>query len=279
MYRSALVALKPDDPNEELLQFAIDLARRHALHLSGIAILDRELVSPPEAVPLGGIAFKLELDEKRMVRAREQAADVAATFNAFCRRAKVSFDVCCTENGIAPEISRAVQRHDLLLAGHAGANAAGDRNHDSPLPTILRACPRPAIVAPARAPADSLCVVVAYDGSVQAARAVESFVASGFERQAEIQVVAFDEDLLQAQSIAALARDYLASHGYQAATACSRLLPGESVALLIERACVEHRARLLVMGVYGQPIFREVLFGSTTKRLLSDIKLPILLDR
>lgn len=279
MYRSALVALKPEGSNEELLHYAVELARRYSLRLSGIAILDRDLVSPPEAVPLGGMAFKVELDEARIARAKAQIAAVTALFSDHCSAAGVAFDASCGTDHLCPEIARSVQRHDLLLLGHdAEHRAGGSRRDASPLSEILRKCPCPAIVVPQRPAAEAESVVVAYDGSRQAVRALKSFIASGFEVQSPIYVVACDEDLDEARQVASLALDLLNSHGYSAHAAVESIPPGQTKAGLIDLACRKHRARLLVMGAYGKPTIREFLFGSVTKKLLAEAQLPILLD-
>lgn len=279
MYRSALVALKPGESNKELLAYAVELAQRHSLLLSGIAILDRDLVSPPEAVSIGGTAFKAELDEARIARAKEQMASVTTVFSEHCSAAGVPFNAFCSTDELSPELAREVQRHDVLLLGH-GEGVSPDRpKHDhSVLHMVLRRCPSPAIVVPRRPAAGAESVVVAYDGSTQATRALRSFIASGFETQSPIHVVSFDDDPAAAQSAASLARDLLLGHGYRAHSDPEVIPTGRTEAELIHASCRMHGARLLVMGAYGRPALREYLFGSATKSLLDTEQLPIFLD-
>ena len=80
MFRSLLVALRPEANNEQLLTYAIGLSRRYSLRLTGTAILDRDFLSTSEAVPLGGMAFKVELNAARIARAR---AEMESTIGEF----------------------------------------------------------------------------------------------------------------------------------------------------------------------------------------------------
>jgi nucleotide-binding universal stress UspA family protein len=279
MYRSALVALRPDASNQPLLDYAIQLAKRYSIHLSGTSILDRDLLSPPAPVPIGGMAFKIELDEARIARAREQMESIAGEFERSCAEAGVSFDVACSADALCPEISRAVQRHDILLLGHTEeATPSGPRRDSAALQLILQRCPGAAIVVPDPAPPTSASVVVAYDGSLQASRALKSFIASGFFADSPIHVVALDENVSAAEQFASIAADLLKRHGYQAFAAPSKLASGDSAADLIQASCQTLGAQLLVMGAYGKPTIREFFLGTVTKRLLAQSRIPMFID-
>lgn len=279
MFRSALVALKPEDTSEALLRYAVELARRYSVRLTGIAILDRDLAAPPEPVPLGGMAFKAEMDERRIARMQEQVASAISTFSRHCASAGIPYDAIAVSEHLYPEIARSVQRHDLLLTGHTSGTTASGRPHDpSVLDDILRRSPRPALVVPALPAAGASTVVVAYDASMQAARSLESFVASGFEADATVHVVSFDGDLAAAEATASLACDYLASHDYQAVASPRAIGANDSISGMILEACREHQSRLLVMGIHGKSTIREFLFGSVTKKMLAEANVPLFLN-
>jgi nucleotide-binding universal stress UspA family protein len=279
MYRSALVALRPDAPNDQLLAYALELAQRYALQLAGTVILDRDLLEPSEAVPLGGMAFKAELNAARIERVRTQMATAIGEFEQACAAAGMSGEVVCSADSFCPELSQAAQSHDLLLLGHPEEiTSAGPVKDAATLQTLLRQSPGSAIVVPQRPAPDAASVVVAYDGSMQASRALKSFIASGFCADSPIYVVAFDDDLDGAQQFANLAAELLTRHGYQAIATPGELSPGASAAPLIEAACDAHGAQLLVMGAYGKPTIREFFLGTVTKRLLANTRIPMFID-
>jgi nucleotide-binding universal stress UspA family protein len=279
MYRSALVALRPDASNQQLIDYAVWLAQRFSIHLSGTSILDRDLISPPEAVPLGGMAFKVELDEARIARARKQMESTVGEFERDCTAAGVSFDVVCSVDNLCPEIARSAQRHDVLLLGHADEQTlSGPRRDSAALQQILQQCPGAAIVVPEQPAPNADSIVVAYDGSIQASRALKSFIASGFFLKCPIHVAAFDEDLVAAAQFAAIAVDLLSRHGYQAVAAPGTIPSGASAANLIQAVCEGLGAQLLVTGAYGKPRIREFFLGTVTKRLLAQTRIPLFID-
>jgi len=200
MYHSALVALKPGQSNAVLISYAVRLARERGLHLHGIAVLDRERVAPPEAVPIGGSAFKVMRDEAVIAQSRQEVQDILAEFAAQCREAGVRYATIPHENGLVGDIAQAAHRHDLLLLGHtAGTGIARQSGGASPLHEILKESPRPAMVVPAMARQPGP-VLVAYDGSRQAARAVAAFLASGLFVDHAVEVLSIHADENRAQS-------------------------------------------------------------------------------
>ncbi len=276
MYRSALVSLHPEHSNDALATYAVSLAREYGLRLRAVAVLDVDRVAPPEPVPLGAGPFKVERDELMIARTREGIARALADFESRCRAAGVPYELLAREDGLSSEIATVVQRCDVLLAGHtSGTELSGRRGESSPLHAILKQCPRPAIIVPA-APPGVGSVVVAYDGSVQAARALEAFVASGFLRSGEVHVVAFHPQEAAARQWADVAADYLRSHGYRAQGHAE--LPAGAVGEAILQALKRHSAQLLVMGAYGKSSIREFFFGSVTQRVLREASVPVLLD-
>lgn len=272
MNRSALVALKPGADHQPLLTFAIYLARQNGLRLGGITILDRDLFAPPEPVPLGGMSYKVELDEARLAKVRQQMVATMDEFSWSCTDAGVAFSITSGEESLGPELAHAVQRFDLLLLGRPELGAEPTHLH-----SILRRCPRPAIVVPPQAWTGET-VVVAYDASVQAARAVKSFVASDLERNSPVHVVAYHDNLRLAQDAVALCRDFLVGHGRQVFAEADSVPSGTSATELILAACHKHKARLLVMGAYGRSVIREFFFGSVTSRMLAEAPLPVFVD-
>lgn len=144
------------------------------------------------------------------------------------------------------------------------------------LPSILRRNPRPAIVVPAIRP-DGESVVVAYDGSVQAARALAAFVGAGIEVDTPIHVVTFHDDLSTARETASIAEKFLSGHGYRV-TCHASVQPRAASAERILAACLDYKARLLVMGACSKSTVWEFVFGSVTKRILAEAAQPILLD-
>jgi hypothetical protein len=111
---------------------------------------------------------------------------------------------------------------------------------------LLRHLPRPVVCVPEVHIHETL-VLVAYDGSVQAARTLQAFAESGLGTGREIQIASLGND---AQVHAELAQDFLNAHMLS-----PRLLIEESAAQPAKRlleVAQRIKAGLIVLGCYGQ---------------------------
>ena len=70
MLRSILVALDSTAASAVAQRLAIDLAKRMASRITGIAILDRGYITAPTAVGIGGMAFKQHRDQVKLEEAK-----------------------------------------------------------------------------------------------------------------------------------------------------------------------------------------------------------------
>lgn len=280
MYRTALVALKPHGATGAVVHYAVALAQRQGLRLAGISVIDEARLAAPESMPIGAGAFKKSRDAAILERARQQAAAALDEFQTRSRDAGVECSTRRIDGDVGDVIARAVQRCDVLLLGHArGSDPRSSMDVSSPLHEVLKRCPRPAIVVPADSATPSSpsgVTLVAYDGSLQAARALASFVASGWFRGGAVRVAAFHADPHIADSIAQVAVEFLRSHEVLADGGGHALDDAPADAIL--RAAHDHGAELLVMGAYGRATILEFFFGSVTRQVLERSPIPVFVD-
>jgi nucleotide-binding universal stress UspA family protein len=272
MFRSALVAIKPSAVQSSLIQFAVRVGGEHQLSLSSLTVIDPHQISPSEMVPIGGGAYKSALDEHKLSVARQQASEAQASFAAACQANGVANQTGVHEGNAAEVIASAVQRHDLLLVGHV---PGGDMSDTSLFYNILRQNPRPVVVVPQTVTAGQT-TVVAYDGSLQAARALAAFAWSGLARQHQVHVLAMHADAQRANELAERAVAFLQSHGMMASSRGMAFSRDIGKTLLEESLRLS--ASLLVMGAFGQPVVREFFFGSVTKTILQTLPMPLFME-
>jgi nucleotide-binding universal stress UspA family protein len=158
----------------------------------------------------------------------------------------------------------------LLIVGHSSGDPTGD---EMLLFQILKSSPRPAIVFPKRRVTGE-SVLVAYDGSVQAARTMASFVHSGLGEGRSVHVVACHSLRAEASALCEIAERFLGRHGFQSEPHVSDGSPGEAILSLAERIS----AGLIVMGAFGRASVAEFFFGSTTRSILRELPLPVFVD-
>lgn len=272
MLRSLLVALKPAPVQQSLIDWAVSQAERRKLSIDACAAIDLARLAPPESVPIGGSSFKAARDAARVAEAREQAV----TALSHLERAAVARGIACrgsvADGDTASVLAAAAQRCDLVLCGHSTDSDSHERKL---LQAILKHSPRPAVVVP-EAAATGSGVLVAYDGSFQAARALAAFAESGLGVGQTVQVLLLDENLEKAREHADAAKQFLQRHELPASCEIMRPVGRVGDQLLAEAAQVQ--AGLLVMGALGKGAVRELLLGSVTRRILQQLPLPVLLD-
>lgn len=163
----------------------------------------------------------------------------------------------------------------VVVIGKRGESADFAKLHlGSQLERVVRASAQPVMVA-SRAFKPIQTVVVAFDGSPSARRAVERVgVRPAFEGLRH-QILMVGPDDAEHRRQLDWARDTLAKHG-EAAEFMIR--PGSA-----EKVIADHvkgaGADLLVMGAYGHSRLREFIVGSTTTALARTCLIPLLMYR
>lgn len=272
MFKSILAAVKPSSTQDYIIRDAVGLAKRLNGELVACIVIDEHQIAPPEPTPMGAGAFKKERDQELMKGARAEAARVMSD----CRAAASAAGVACRaeqfDGDLVEILSRRSHECDLVVVGHATVDDAGD---ESLLGRILKKAVRPTIVYP-KQPAGGESVVVAYDGSVQAARTLTSFAYSGLGIGRAIHVVSCHADSARATELGEVACRILRRHGLSVELHAKSLADSPSAVLLASIA--EFSAGMLVMGAFGQSAVREFFFGSTTRTILHELPVPVFVD-
>jgi nucleotide-binding universal stress UspA family protein len=280
--RSILVGLDTSEHVEVLSELGIRWARRFDAALVGLAIVDEPGIRAIEPLgPIGGTPGVKPVYyvgyENRMAEVRRRADGLLADFAARCDRAGVAHEEVAGV-GAPPElIAREAGSCDLILLpqrSHFQFTAQEDAADDGLLRRVLKDTPRPIVVVP-EAPAPQGPIVLAYDGSLQAERALSAFEATGLGGAAKVHVVSVAADPAEATRRAEHARQFLALHGVSAMAHALTSAAPPAVVLLGEARRLG--AGLLVMGAYGKPVLREFFLGSATRSLLADCPIPMFL--
>jgi nucleotide-binding universal stress UspA family protein len=276
MIRSILLGLDNSTYGDASIALGIRWAKRFDAVLGGLGIIDEPAIRRPELVPIGASHYKEHRDQVLLERATSQVESLLDGFARQCTEAGIVHRRLEDVGSAAETILLEAQSYDVIVLGQQSHfQFASPERTDSTLTDVLKNTPRPVIAVPETFD-DKSTVVIAYDGSLQAARALQAFESTGLAKSGDVHVVSVGADPAETARHAERAVDFLTFHGVKAVP---RVLNprGEATAEILLRQAESLDAGLLVMGCYGQPTFREFFLGSVTRSLLGASRVPLFL--
>jgi len=278
--RSILVGLDVSAHRESLTGLAVRWSRRFGARLVGLAIVDEPGIRAIEpAWPVGGTPGKDPIYyagyESRLAEIHHEVDRRLADFRARCSQAEIDSLTLKRVGSPSAIIEQEAQVADLVLLprGSRFRFTTHENEPDDTVRKVLKNAPRPIVVVPAT-PAPDGPVVVAYDGSLQAARALAAFEATGLGESGQVHIVCVAVPGNGGADRAERARQFLSLHKIDARVDVLDS-SGPPAPLILQRV-KELGAGLLVMGAYGQPKLREFVIGSVTRTILEACPVPLL---
>lgn len=272
MPRTILVGLD-GSPDSSAVALGIAWARRFNALLVGIGVVNEPALRGPHDAPPGGYLEKLQ--EEWVGAARREVEQRLEELAIRCAKEQVACKLLEDSGVPCQQIVREAQRFDLIVLGRR-AHFESQKDSCRTLVDVLCQAARPVVAVPETPVKHEGPVLVAYDGSLAAARAVQMFAMSGLHALGDLHVLTADAtDAVEAARVADRAVQFLSSHGI-AATPTAVMHTG-SIAQLILGQASALGAQLIVGGAYGRPRWQEFLLGSVTQRLLQESPVPLFL--
>lgn len=163
----------------------------------------------------------------------------------------------------------------LLVMGKRGASAQFARAHlGSKIERVLRASKKPILIAPLDI-TEVKRVIIAYDGSASAKRALELGLTSPLLDGLEQHVVMAGNDNARNRTELDSVRNRISEAERTATVSLINGSPETAIPAYIE----QHPDGILVMGAYGHSPLRNLIVGSTTTAMIRIVANPILLIR
>ncbi len=272
MIKRILLATDGSAPAKSAEALAFFLARRLGAELVALFVKDVRLVRFPELLDFGAISVPVPTYHEAIDAALE--ARGKAVLERLAREAgDVRFEGILRTGVPYEVIAREARTFDLVAIGRAGDQEGHEATGlGSTAERVARTSPVPVLVA-ALDFVEPKRLVVGYDGSDSAARALH-FAADLLEGlPLEALVASVDEDLERAAALAAEGVEYLKAHG---AVAHPKALAGDPARELVAFA---EPSDLLAMGAFGRGRVFELLLGSTTEYVLRRAACPVALVR
>lgn len=231
------------------------------------------------AISLGARSALLEelsrLDEQRAKLAVHRGRAILDDARTLLDEAGVKASAHLRHGDLIEAFSEREHGAEMILIGKRGEAADFAKGHlGSNLERILRAAAKPLFVA-SRAFRPIEKVLIAYDGSASAMRAVDYVARSPLYSGLDIRIVTVGAASDATSRSLHDARARLSAAGLDAETSILPGQPEEALEKLVDEAGIDH----LVMGASGHSRLRTLFVGSTSLEMIRTCKVPILLVR
>lgn len=274
MLKNLLIGLDGSVDGRSALELGLRWARRFGARLTGVAVVDEPgILTSGSILYRAGRSWPESSAKTEFETAHHTAQQLLDEFGRRCSETGVECKALEDVGTPFLQILIEAQSSDAVLLGrHTHFDYGFAPEPDQTLGKVIQDSPRPVVAVPPW-PGGGRAIVVAYDGSPQAARALYAFQASGLGDEAPIHVVSVGAGLDDVAQRADRAVAYLRLHGLDAAAhPVDATLPVADAVL----GTVRHfDAGLLVMGAYGEPVLKEFFLGSTTRSVLKESTVPV----
>ena len=260
-------------------RLAVDLARRHEAHLTGLGVsgfsvvpsfVDAEL--PPEII------------QAHIDASRAEAEAAGATFQETANQAGIGVEWRVVEQPVA-DVARMVALHaryaDLTVIGQPDPEADGRTLPLDVIERLLLDAGGPVLLIPYAGAVDKLGdhIMLAWNGSREAARAVRDslpFLHKGAKVTA-LHVNPPGRDHAERDIAGVDIAVHLARHGLKAEVA-HVIAEDMGVGDMILSRAADAGVDMIVMGAYGHSRLREMVMGGATRHILQHMTVPVLMS-
>ncbi len=275
-YKNLLVHIDDSKVCAARLEAAIELARAHDAHLTGLYIAADSLLpgNMSAEVPARFLdALPAQVAERiEAARTGFTAAVERAGLTADCRTAH------CLSSRVAEVIALHARYADLVILGQPEPEGRREVNAQIPEDAMLGAG-RPALVVPYIGAGERLGtrIMVAWDGGREAARAVGDALPLLERARSVVVLVINPRRAVHGERPGADIALHLARHGVIVE---AQHLEAEGLAVgdaLLSRLA-DQDIDLLVMGAYGHSRLRELVLGGVTRQIFQQMTVPVFMS-
>jgi nucleotide-binding universal stress UspA family protein len=282
-YRTLLVHIDDSRHSAARVAVALDLAQRFDAHLIGLYIVSQDLFQP-----LFKLDDSLNLSTLEKQHVQRQLTAQTAFLDAAQRTARnVEWRA---PQGAAIETATLHARHaDLLILGQRDPEDPASYVARHFIEDLLMESGRPALVLPYAGKAAATVgenVVIAWDGSREAARALSDSLA--LIKRARFVTIAsvgahgngnhHDHAPRDEPPAAIDVSTFLERHGIRASFSTTPSVAGVSTGATLLNRVADLHADLLVMGAFGHPRAQERVLGGVTRTMLESMTVPVLMS-
>lgn len=270
MIKRILVGLAGTAYTPMAIERAIAIARSQQAELTGVTVVAPWAEHAESAAP----GVPRMTGERREPISDTAIAECVEQFEAECRRAEVPHRVQWEYGDPFTHLVDLSRYHDLMVFGLPSLFHYDFRGGDPEalLIRLVGAGVRPLIAVSRKCPPVSR-VLIAYNGSMESAKAMKRFVQMRLWPDAELKIVTFHPVSKVADMLLEPAAEYCRAHGYEV---CRESNHGDPKSLLLAAAGL-WRADLIVMGNSSRSVLLRHVLGDTLLAAIRGTEIPLFL--
>jgi len=273
MIKRILVGLAGTTYTPVAIQRAVTLAQAHDAEVTGVTVLDKGRVRC-EGLGLMKAPNRELVRTERMEIARSQIEQSVHDLESACQTANIKYRVVEESGDAFTRLVDLARYHDLMVFGVRSIFEydflAGDP--ESLLIRLVSAGVRPLIAVSDEFRRISR-VLIAYNGSMESAKAMKQFVQMRLCPDAKLKIVTFHSSYSKAYDLLMAAEKYCRAHGFRV---CHQSFPGDPKVLLLVAATL-WQADMIVMGNSARNVLLRNVLGDTLVDTLRDTRIPLFL--
>jgi nucleotide-binding universal stress UspA family protein len=275
MLRRILLAIDTTPASRVAQDLTIAIAKRRSAAITGVGVVDRPWATAPQAIPIGGSAYKVHRDQVVLDELRHEVEAILGTFAGTCRTAGVVFSTVEIEDAPARAIESEAEGCDLIVIGKdSNFHFEAQPDMTATVARLIRENARPVLVTSAGKPTGDKALVC-YDGSVPASRAMHMFILLGLAHAREVHLVSVAATKEAAGARLAAANKLSTAHDIPVHLHPTAADADAGEIILAEVDALE--PALLVTGAFGHTGLRDLFLGSATRTLLHQCDTPMLI--
>jgi nucleotide-binding universal stress UspA family protein len=270
MLKDILVCLDGSPGGQRATETAIRIARDQGARVVGVALVDAD-PGRKGAASSGGAGVKPRRDEVMREDEHRQAQVLLEQLRARCVDAGVTATVIELRGWPAAKVVQEMPAHDLTVLGRAASFLLEHR----PERDAHDRAPRPVMVVPEDDAPPGMDILVAFDGSSAARRALQAFADSGLGEGRQLHVASAHDDGEAAWEMAGRGVDLLRERGLPGVA--HSVVSGRPIAEALLDVRRKLGAGLVVTGAYTRSRVAEMFWGGVTRTLLDQTPVPLFL--
>ena len=272
-FSKILLGLDGSPYAQAAIEYACQLAHNHNASITGVAIIDQPgIQSSSGPMPIGGAHYEVQLEEQLLEETEEKAKAILDDFARICDDRKVNAVLHADTGSPVSELIEESKFHDFIVIGKRTFFQHDANETYGTLERVLKNGLIPVLAVPDAA-REIKKILVAYDNSIPASKAVHMFLLLGIWNACDVMLLTVNDDTTVAQELLGDLGGFFESYGIKPTLATESGHPDTVVKSYI----AENDIDMLVMGAYGRKSVREFFVGSVTQHLIQETDIPLFL--